>query len=530
MSTEESRRNEMKAGDMELLRQYARHHSEEAFAALVSRHVNLVYSATLRQTGDAHSAEEITQAVFIILARKAGGLGPGTILPSWLHRTAVFVAADALKARRRRAQREQEASMEIVLNEPAAGATWAQIAPMLDSALARLADKDRAAIVLRFFENRELKQVGAALGVSEEAAKKRVSRALEKLRRFFLQRGVDSTAAAIGETISTNAIQAAPAALAKSVTAVALAKGAAASTSTLTLIKGALKIMTWTKAKTMTATALCLVLVCGTTFVIIKERSAKYHALEANAYTRAHLSDPKYEAMVASLRTKTWPAERKATEAKIASRQQVNETVNATTIDLRRHINTALADSPPTSAGNKDDNLAELPVGVHNFGGVPFDVEGLIQLNGTNMLAAHKNYPAEVNGITINRKCATIYLLHGADWIYLHDFGKTVARLVLHYEDGSERQIDIVAGKDVFDSWGPLFTTGVDPRYFQMAPGTERAWTGSNPAIRKTWPDESLILYRSAFENPQPGATVSTLDYVSTMTGTAPFLVGLTVE
>jgi hypothetical protein len=164
------------------------------------------------------------------------------------------------------------------------------------------------------------------------------------------------------------------------------------------------------------------------------------------------------------------------------------------------------------------------------FGGVPFDVEGLIQLDGTNMMMFKKHYPAEVDNIPINRRCAKIYLFHGANWIYPHDFGTTIAKLILHYADGSVRDIEIVAGQHVFDWWSPLFTTGVDPRYFKMAPGTERAWTGSNPFVKKIWPDESLILYKSSFENPQPDVVISNLDYVSTVTGTAPFLAGLTVE
>jgi RNA polymerase sigma factor (sigma-70 family) len=214
--------------------------------------------------------------VFTILARKANLLGDKTILPGWLCRTARNVAANALTIQRRRQRREQEAYMETILNggcgassQPIYEETWAQIAPLLDAALARLGGKDHDAIVLRFFENKELRQVGAALGVSEDAAKKRVSRALEKLRRFFLKRGVDSTASAIGETISANSIQVAPVALAKTVTAVALAKGATASISTLTLIKGALKIMAWTKAKTAVVAGAVLILAAGTTTVIV---------------------------------------------------------------------------------------------------------------------------------------------------------------------------------------------------------------------------------------------------------------------
>jgi RNA polymerase sigma factor (sigma-70 family) len=268
----------MTTDDMEQLREYARNNSEEAFAALVSRHVSLVYSVAFRQTGDARLAEEITQAVFIILAQKANSLGDKTILPGWLCRTARNVSANALTIQRRRQRREQEAYMQTILNEPASDEAWWQIAPMLDAALARLGGKDHDAIVLRFFEGKDLNQVGAALGVSEDAAKKRVSRALEKLRRFFSKRGVDSTAATIAETISANSIQAAPAVLAKSVTAVAIAKGTAASASTLTLIKGALKIMAWTKAKTAVVAGAALILATGTSVVVIKT----VHSTRAN--------------------------------------------------------------------------------------------------------------------------------------------------------------------------------------------------------------------------------------------------------
>src|ERR1700690_2071987 len=233
--------------DLTLLREYARGNSEEAFAALVTRHVNLVYSVALQEVHDPHLAEEITQAVFIILARKAESLGPKIILSGWLCRTARYASANALTIQRRRQHREQEAHMQSILNEaanePASGETWNQIAPLLDGALEQLGQKDHDALVLRFFEGRNFKEVGTALGASEAAAKMRVSRALEKLRKFFTKRGVSSTTAIIAGAMAAHSVQAAPVTLAKAVTAVAVAKGATASTSTFTLIKGALKIM-----------------------------------------------------------------------------------------------------------------------------------------------------------------------------------------------------------------------------------------------------------------------------------------------
>ena len=213
--------------DMALLEEYARHNSEEAFAALVSRHVNLVYSVALRQVRDSHLAEEITQAVFIILARKAKSLGQKTILSGWLCRTARYAGANALTIQRRRQHREQEAHMQSILNEPEL-VTWEQIAPLLEGALEHLGQKDHDALVLRFFEGKSFHEIGTAFGASENAAKKRVSHALEKLHRYFSKRGISSTTDAIAGGISANSVQAAPVALAKTVTAVALAKGAAA--------------------------------------------------------------------------------------------------------------------------------------------------------------------------------------------------------------------------------------------------------------------------------------------------------------
>jgi RNA polymerase sigma factor (sigma-70 family) len=257
--------------DMTLLREYAASNSETAFETLVSRRVGFVYSMALRQVRDPRMAEEVTQAVFIILAQKAGRISDKTILAGWLFRTTRFIALAQMRADAKRRQREQEANMQSEIQPTAPDLFWEQMSPLLDEALATLGETDRQAVLLRFFENKSLAEVGSHLSMGEDTARKRVSRALEKLHLYFSKRGVSSTTAIIAGAISANSVQAVPVTLVKSVTAMALAKGAAASTSTLTLIKGALKIMAWTKAKTAIVTGTAAILTIGTGVFIVEE-------------------------------------------------------------------------------------------------------------------------------------------------------------------------------------------------------------------------------------------------------------------
>jgi RNA polymerase sigma factor (sigma-70 family) len=291
------------ANDMDLVREFARHNSEAAFTELVRRHINLVYSVALRCIGDAGDAQDVTQAVYIILARKAAGLRERTLLTGWLYETTRFTAARLLRTNARRHAREQEAYMQSTLNEgdssrqsaatAEAADVWTQLSPHLEAAMSKLAERDRALLVLRFYENKSSPEAAALLGIREDTAHKRMTRAIEKLRKFFAQRGVALTATAIAGAVSANSVQAAPAGLAVTVTT---AKGAAIGSSTLTLVKGASKLMAWSKAKTTAIIGVVLVLVVGTTvFVIHAKLQTKSHAVVSTGLGSINLMSTQVE-------------------------------------------------------------------------------------------------------------------------------------------------------------------------------------------------------------------------------------------
>ena len=213
--------------DAELLRRYAESRSEEAFAELVRRRIGLVYSIALRQTrGDAHGAKDATQAVFTDLARKAATLAQRPVLAGWLCRSAQFAASDLMRAARRRAVREHEAHLMQEISTPdTAARDWEKIRPALDEVLNALDERDRDAIVLRYFDGRPFAEIGERLRLTENAARMRVERALEKLRARLVRRGVTSTHAALAAALAHQAAAAVPAGLAGSVTGVALAAG-----------------------------------------------------------------------------------------------------------------------------------------------------------------------------------------------------------------------------------------------------------------------------------------------------------------
>ncbi|MBI2511531.1 MAG: sigma-70 family RNA polymerase sigma factor [Opitutae bacterium] len=216
--------------DAELLRDYATTRSDRAFARLVERHIDLVYSAALRRMdGDPHRAAEVTQMVFIDLARKAATLARHPLLTGWLHQSTRWAANNLRRAEQRRATHERAAATELlVANETETQAVeWDALRPLLDEALDELRDADREAVLLRFFNNCSFAEVGRQLGTGENAARMRVERALEKLHGILRRKGLAGGAVALGASMAKNAVAAAPAELAASVGPAATAAGAA---------------------------------------------------------------------------------------------------------------------------------------------------------------------------------------------------------------------------------------------------------------------------------------------------------------
>src|SRR5882724_6027970 len=231
----------------QLLAEYVRTGSDAAFRELVTRYVDLVYSTALRLVnGDTHRAEDVAQTVFIDLARLARTLSNDVMPGGWLHRHTCFVAANTMRGERRRQSRERQAvEMNALHND--SGPDYAPVAPILDEAIDELGEKDRTAILLRFFEQHDFRSVGQALGVNEDAARMRVNRALEKLQDLIKPRGVTTSASALSVVLSANAVQAAPVGLAITISAAAALVGTAVQTSTAIGVTKAIAMTTLQK-------------------------------------------------------------------------------------------------------------------------------------------------------------------------------------------------------------------------------------------------------------------------------------------
>jgi RNA polymerase sigma factor (sigma-70 family) len=255
--------------DSDLLDDYARNGSEAAFAELVGRHIGLVYSVALRVVVDTHLAEDVTQTTFAILAREARHLAGRAFLSSWLHRTASNQAANLVRGEVRRRAREQEAhAMQTRPTESTPD--WKHIAPLLDAALNKLAEADRTVILLRFFQKKTSADIATALNLSEDAAQKRVSRALDRLRGLLCGKGAALSTATLAALIMAQAVVATPVGLSTSVSAAALAAGTVGGEITVTTIK----FLVMSKLK-ISAVSAILVAAVVTPLVIQQQRFAR---------------------------------------------------------------------------------------------------------------------------------------------------------------------------------------------------------------------------------------------------------------
>lgn len=251
--------------DRQWLAEFARTGSEAAFRQIAGRHLKLVYSAALRMVNeDAALAQDITQLVFTNLARKARSLPADVILAGWLHRDTRFTALEWLRKERRRVQREQQAAAMNALETAGPEADWSHLRPVLDEVLDELDDPDRHALLLRFFQQQTFAEVGAALGLTDEAVRKRVDRALDRLRGALARRGVTSTAAGLAVLLGAHAVVTAPGALAATVVSVSLAGVATAGAGGL----GAQLIQLMTAAKLKLIAAAIVAAAVGTPLVM----------------------------------------------------------------------------------------------------------------------------------------------------------------------------------------------------------------------------------------------------------------------
>ena len=261
--------------DSALLHRYAEEHDQQAFAEIVRRHLDGVYSPALRRVGgDVQLAEDVAQQVFVALARKASAVARTGALTGWLFTATRHEAANVVRSERRRKAREREAhTMHDVLGLAAGDADWSRVAPVLDAAIDELGETDRGAVLARFVERQTFGEMGAALRISEDAARMRVERALEKLRVVLTRRGVVSTSAALGVALANNAVAAAPPGLVGTVTMAVVDAGVASSWA------GVAQFMANTKLTVGIAGALAV----ATLVIVMREGASRLDAEQALA-------------------------------------------------------------------------------------------------------------------------------------------------------------------------------------------------------------------------------------------------------
>jgi RNA polymerase sigma factor (sigma-70 family) len=312
------------ASDAQLLREYVEDGNEAAFREIVIRHTDAVYSAALRQVISPDLARDVAQSVFTDLARKAPSLsrtlGARASLLGWLYRSTHFAALNQLRDNHRRQARERLA-MQHFDRAPDPAPEWERIGPVLDEAMAQLGDEDREALLLRFFQSHDLRAIGQSLGVSDDAAQKRVSRALEKLRVHLTSRGVTTSAAVLSVALSAHVVQAAPAGLATMLSNAALAGSTLGATATVIAAK---TIAMATLQKTIIGATLAVAVGTGI-----------YEARQA-AVSRSQVQTLQQRQGPLAEQVEQLTRERDSAASKLAALQNDNERLSRDTAELRR--------------------------------------------------------------------------------------------------------------------------------------------------------------------------------------------------
>ena len=507
--------------DAWLLREYAEHGKESAFAEITARHTNLVYSAALRQVDSPDLAAEVAQQAFIGLARGALALSrklaEDASLAGWLCRIARNLSLNLRRDEFRRHSRERQAMAQHDPN-PETLPDWDQLRPLLDEAMAELSDTDYDAIVLRFYQKQDLCSVGRALGLSDDAAQKRVSRAVERLRESFAKRGLTLGAVGLTAAISANAVQAAPVGLAVTISAAAvLAAATLATTAAVTASATATVTAAATKTIAMTvlqkaAIATLLATAVGTGIYEV------HHAAQRREQNQARQPEQTAQSRSAPVAEPAQPVAGGG-----------GELPPVVPISLAGLLVPAENDQWDKSAVFK-----VMPRGKQVFGGVEFWLEGMIQLQSRAAKEDNRSYRQTITvplGETNTTAVGIQIMQRGSNVAAAHLLGATryggegectVAQVVWRYSDGSARTTHVLFQNHVRDGIRlPYETPTYLPYVFSKA-----VWRAPVPGQEGRW----VRLYRFSYANPEPARVIQQIEFVSTMQYPNLFLVGLTLD
>jgi RNA polymerase sigma factor (sigma-70 family) len=507
--------------DAWLLREYAEHGKESAFAEITARHTNLVYSAALRQVDSPDLAAEVAQQAFIGLARGALALSrklaEDASLAGWLCRIARNLSLNLRRDEFRRHSRERQAMAQHDPT-PETLPDWDQLRPLLDEAMAELSETDYDAIVLRFYQKQDLRSVGQALGLSDDAAQKRVSRAVERLRASLAERGLTLGAVGLTAAISANAVQAAPVGLAVTISAAAVLAAATLAT---------------TAAVTASATATVTAAATKTIAMTVLQKAAIATLLAAAVGTGI------YEVHHAAQRREQNQARQPEQTAQSGSAPVAEpaQPVAGGRGELPPVVPISLAGLLVPAENDQWDKSAVfkvMPRGKQVFGGVEFWLEGMIQLQSRAAKEDNRSYRqtivvplAETNaaamGVQIVQRGSNVAAAHLLGATRYGGEGEcSVAQVVWRYADGSAQTTHVLFQNHVRDWIRLPYET---PTYLPYVL-SKAVWRAPVPGQEGRW----VRLYRFSYANPEPARVIQQIEFVSTMQYPNLFLVGLTLD